>query len=224
MKKRELRKGGNCYEKAFNFLHETMGDGIKYLLCHGTVGDFETEEGYVEEHGHAWIEYMEMYEVPTLLNGRIKHKVEVWFCIDKSNGHDSILPRDAYYQFGNVKDVHRYSVAEAIRNAIKTGHFGTWHEDDVCGVYLAEENKDDLDADEIEIEDWYDNDEERHFDLVVRYKIIGDTRPSGRVNDKLWGSDYEFIITNEDAIVEVIGRDLTDEDREYIQDEVESHL
>ncbi len=98
----EPTDGGDCYAVAGRIALSAPDD---HLLCHGTV----TGRGKVSgiPFGHAWIEVGD----------------EV---IDKSNGLNARVHRDAYYALGQVWDVTRYTPAEARRLMGLTRHFGPW--------------------------------------------------------------------------------------------------
>jgi hypothetical protein len=105
---------GDCYKAAFDEAtgasegHQDSG----LLLCHGTpLGTGGDAEGL--RYGHAWVEDPERDVV-----------------IEKSNGNDSIIPRDLYYEVGSIDadEVTRYSYEEALENAVRSGHYGPWEE------------------------------------------------------------------------------------------------
>jgi predicted ABC-type ATPase len=82
---------------------ETSGS----LLCHGTVGGFQSGSGFVVPHGHAWVE-----------SGKL--------ALDNSLGNLITLPIDAYYRMGHVTDVNKYTKQEALKKALETEHYGPW--------------------------------------------------------------------------------------------------
>jgi hypothetical protein len=100
---------GNCFHVAADLVLSHAGAGL--TLCHGTpiapAGPHEGERLY-----HAWAETDD---------GRV---------IDRSNGNDVNLPRDAYYRLGRIDpaEVLRYSRLEVAALSLRFGHWGPWHE------------------------------------------------------------------------------------------------
>lgn len=95
---------GDCYVVAGRMvaLDHAPDDAV---LCHGTC----TGNGPIAgvEFGHAWVEWQGMV-------------------IERSNGHDAVLPRDIYYEAGECREIVRYTPAEARRMMQMFGHFGPW--------------------------------------------------------------------------------------------------
>lgn len=97
---------GDCYQAAFRLVCE-LGDPA--WLCHGQVMGQGPIEGKII--GHAWVE----------VGG---------LCLDFSNGSRLSIPKEQYYQIGQIREcgvVHHYNYIEAIHYANETGHYGPWH-------------------------------------------------------------------------------------------------
>ena len=50
--------------------------------------------------------------------------------ISGANGNDAVLPVALYRYVGQVESAHEYMLGEAIFEALKTGHYGPWTDDD----------------------------------------------------------------------------------------------
>jgi hypothetical protein len=94
---------GNCYESAFMWVYENTG--WDWVLVHGSCIGRGPIEGV--RFGHAWV------EIENLVIDTEKQVT---------------MPKDLYYEAGQITDTHRYTRDEAIAMANKTGHFGCWHE------------------------------------------------------------------------------------------------
>ncbi len=113
-------KGGNCYEvagkiamndklpklpKEFNML---QFQGTPYVVHAEVLG-----QGAISglRYGHAWVE-------------------DDLFVYDFSNGREITLPKQLYYQWGDVKLIapkyYKYTFKEAIDKMLQTGHYGSW--------------------------------------------------------------------------------------------------
>lgn len=90
---------GDCYKVHYMAYLE----GVPGLLCHGTV--WHPDTGW---HGHCWIELNE----DTVM--------------DLSNGHNAAVGREIYYSIGKVKDVKKYGIEQALKQALKEGTYGPW--------------------------------------------------------------------------------------------------
>ena len=88
------------------------GDDTVHLV-HGVVSGQGPLSG--QRFGHAWVEVE--------IDG-------MWRVIDKSNGRDILLPREFYYDLGNIdsKKQHRYETMQAFAFMQDTGHFGPWED------------------------------------------------------------------------------------------------
>ena len=199
---KKLNEGGNCYETALMFVLENTDK--KYYVCHGRVGDFDSKEGYILPHGHAWVEYSEKQKFSD------GFEVELEFCIDKSNGNDVTFPKEVYYHYGNIQDVDIYTSEKARNLALKIGTYGPWTEDEINSEIFS-------------FEEFIDKETGKEFDLDILYMFIEHDTPKGRVNDPLWGVSCEYIIVNEKRIEEVIGREVTEFDREYIISKIKEY-
>ncbi len=98
----EEHRNGDCYVVALRFV---LDHGQDFKLCHGSVIGTGPVEGI--PFGHAWVEINDMV-------------------IDQANGNSMMLPKDIYYQAGNVKDVARYTISEARRMMIQHETYGPW--------------------------------------------------------------------------------------------------
>jgi len=106
-------KKGNCFEANYKALLEKPFDQGWYL-CHGVVtGQAGNVKGI--QYAHAWLE-----------NGEA--------VFDYSNGAIVILSKAEYYRIGNIANVVRYSVREALKIALETGTYGCW--DKLFNKYL----------------------------------------------------------------------------------------
>lgn len=110
----DMKADGDCYTvaakilidndiiKKFNFL------GTPYLV-HAEV----TGQGKIKgiKYGHAWVE-------------------DDYFVYDYSNNREIILPKEFYYQLGQIKIKNgkyaKYTKNEAYENMSKYGHYGSW--------------------------------------------------------------------------------------------------
>lgn len=95
--------GGDCFVQA---VENAMADS-SLLVCHGIVHGQGALEGIV--FPHAWNED----------NGIV---------IDTSNGHDIVMPVDAYYAIGRIDpaDVRKYDNGQMMREVVRTGTYGPW--------------------------------------------------------------------------------------------------
>jgi hypothetical protein len=105
-----MKATGDCY-RANAKLHTALTEELgvtSALLCHGTVtGTAGAAKGI--SFGHCWVE----------LGGLV---------LDNSNGKEHAVPRELYYEVGNVRDVKRYTRLEAAREMVRTGHWGPWED------------------------------------------------------------------------------------------------
>jgi len=113
----ERNGGGDCYAAAGKYMLEANtqnlhGDDTVHLV-HGVVSGQGPLSG--QRFGHAWVEVE--------IDG-------MWRVIDKSNGRDILLPREFYYDLGNIdsKKQHRYETMQAFAFMQDTGHFGPWED------------------------------------------------------------------------------------------------
>jgi len=134
MKRKKLNKGGDCYEVAMKYVWQHEDEEHELFVVHGIVGGFEFQGEYVARHGHAWVEYCERKPLPesmmkNLPEGHFPY-VEMWYCIDKSNGKDAELPRELYYYYGHVNEaeIKMFSVDETRKMCLKHKHYGPWNE------------------------------------------------------------------------------------------------
>jgi hypothetical protein len=119
--KRKADGGGDCYEAALNLLTSFAGKRVKAsFVVHGMV--FHPETGW---HSHAWVEVETTMEFP-VPNGAPKLLLVTVY--DKSNGHNTCMPRDLYYRFGCVREPRRYTMKRAIELALKTDQYGPWED------------------------------------------------------------------------------------------------
>lgn len=107
---------GDCYEAAAKFIvYDVDVDEVdKYFVCHGiVVGTGGKVLGL--RYGHAWVEMQPESGFGTLV-------------IDKSNGNDVVVPKEMYYRVGQIdpQNVIRYTVREARRLLVSSGHYGPW--------------------------------------------------------------------------------------------------
>ena len=105
---------GNCYEDALVALLDGYKPGSDpfrgetCVLVHG-LPTLRSGEHAGEEYGHAWLEC-------NTLNLVYDASVKKY------------IPRDMYYDLGNIKHTVKYTVEDAMRLAHETGHSGSWDE------------------------------------------------------------------------------------------------
>lgn len=117
----EENDGGDCYQAAWRKITSMNSkEAENWRLVHGEVVGRNALAG--KHFGHAWLE--ETIES----NGFTT--VMVYDC---SNNRDVELPRDFYYDMGNIVDesgkLFRYTADEARRNGVQIGHYGSWELD-----------------------------------------------------------------------------------------------
>lgn len=112
---------GDCYPTAYRLATERPG----YRLCHGDVVGQGGIDGVV--HGHAWVEMTETRAVP-LHDWSGTVDVSVTVAIDRSNGNDITMPAEMYRKLGRAANVVEYDADEAMVMALRTGHYGPWHD------------------------------------------------------------------------------------------------
>lgn len=105
---------GNCYQVAVHLcetLSQGLPDELSVEIVHGLVtGTGGEAEGI--RYGHAWVE------------------VNRSVCFDASRGGEpACVPRPLYYEAGSVDPVqtYRYTLAQAHRAMVDSGHYGPWH-------------------------------------------------------------------------------------------------
>ncbi|MGP8216486.1 MAG: hypothetical protein ACLQQ4_13035 [Bacteroidia bacterium] len=98
-------KKGNCFEANYKaILKKPFNRG--WYLCHGIVtGQGGNVKGV--QYVHAWLENDETV-------------------FDHSNGKVLIMLKADYYRIGNIVNVVRYSVSEALEMALEVGTYGCW--------------------------------------------------------------------------------------------------
>lgn len=121
--------GGDCYQNAWRRLMDMDHDEAKkWTLVHAEVVGSRGSAIAGKHFGHAWLETRKSFG---------EHSVT--FVSDQSNGRNIELPQDFYYDMGGVIDepgkLFRYTIDEARRWALQTGHFGSWElEVEGCGI------------------------------------------------------------------------------------------
>jgi 8-oxo-dGTP pyrophosphatase MutT (NUDIX family) len=116
-----LEVNGDCYLVAAKLLLENdYTKNITFIgkpyLVHAEV----TGQGKIDgiRYGHAWVE-------------------DDFFVYDYSNGKNFVLPKDFYYQLGEVKKekgkYQRYSKKQATEKMLQTKHYGCWDLDTKYG-------------------------------------------------------------------------------------------
>jgi hypothetical protein len=100
---------GDCGLVAANLALD--GDG-GLVLCHG-YPTYTGPEYAGMKFWHAWVETADGEHV-----------------LDFSNGNQAVLPRVAYYLFGQIdeEEVQRYSCDEAREMTLTFGHYGPWND------------------------------------------------------------------------------------------------
>jgi hypothetical protein len=99
---------GNCYEAAFQLLHQIEGEQV--VLCHGIATQSRSPHNRI---GHAWLEE---------LHGK------AWFVRDALFPL-SLVPREIYYKVGKIlsAEVVRYSRLRANLLVNEKKHFGPFN-------------------------------------------------------------------------------------------------
>jgi len=98
-----MKPTGNCFESASNIIVDFPSNDI--LLCHGVAVGQGPIEGI--KHTHAWLE----------LNGMV---------LDFSNGKQTLMPKERYYNIGKLTNIVKYTKKESIKNLIKHKTYGPW--------------------------------------------------------------------------------------------------
>lgn len=104
MKSKEiLEGGGNCYQaNCEKFLELHME---QLTLVHGLV------VGKGVTHPHCWVEDTKNETV-----------------LDFSNGNSYELPKEVYYNLGQVSRTKHYSIKEVYKQLVIHNHYGAWDE------------------------------------------------------------------------------------------------
>lgn len=114
---------GDCFVVA---LHNAL-ENEHYRLVHGLVRHAET--GLY--HWHAWNEHTEHHTID--IDGT-PVSIDIEVVVDKSNGHDIVMPKDALHNMVLVTNVRSYSQEEVFKMMIEHEHYGPWHEEDLSEV------------------------------------------------------------------------------------------
>lgn len=112
---------GDCFLVAAQLARMLAASEHDVMLVHG-LPRFRGREHDGKRFWHAWVE-VEVNNPPPLQRSRT-----VW-CVDKANGKDVDLPRDAYYRLGDLDEEHvfRYTVEEAEEHLYETDlDYGPW--------------------------------------------------------------------------------------------------
>lgn len=97
---------GDCYEANFNeFFYDGFYNFNNTKLVHGIV--INQRDGL--PMGHCWVETD---------NGKT--------VIDKSNGRNIKMSAKAYYGIGQIQTTFKYTMDEARRKILDSGHYGYW--------------------------------------------------------------------------------------------------
>lgn len=110
---------GDCFQVAGRLQSENPD----WLLCHGIVWHPVTGR-----HWHAWCEYDEVLTPPKDWPQSYQPTFTMPMVVDKANGNDAVLPRDAYYRFGSVDpdEVWRYDRLQACVLMLRNKSWGPW--------------------------------------------------------------------------------------------------
>ena len=116
----KTNKGGDCYYVAGSIaMNEKLPKSAKEFnmpefqglpfVVHAEVSGQGAISGL--RYGHAWVE-------------------DDLFVYDFSNDREIVLPKQLYYQFGDVKQTapkyYKYTFKQAIDKMLETGHYGSW--------------------------------------------------------------------------------------------------
>lgn len=103
---------GDCYDVAATYVTDHRGGtGLSEpVLVHATVLGTGGEALGIR-YGHAWV------EVEAFGNRLV---------IDKSNGHDTVVPAQRYYEAGQAEGIVRYSRRRTLQLLLKHMHYGPW--------------------------------------------------------------------------------------------------
>jgi hypothetical protein len=111
---------GDCFEAAVRVMSQlTHEEKKRARICHGVpMGQGEIEGVRFD---HAWVEVETDMKKP---DGS-----PFYLVYDHSNGRELVLPRDLYYEVGQMKeeDVKRYTASDAIDKMNETGIYGPWN-------------------------------------------------------------------------------------------------
>lgn len=114
---------GDCFWTAARLttVFGEFANNDEYRLAHGMV----TSPDDGTRHWHAWVE-----RDFTLNHESWPYPIAVQSCIDRSNGHNSELPRTYFYKLGGIDPdaVLRYTTTEAELLMLRTGHWGPWED------------------------------------------------------------------------------------------------
>lgn len=125
-----LAEDGDCFKVAFSLVVENP----TWRLCHGVV----TRDYDGRRHVHAWVErpvvaMVPMWDGPYYGNEVTPPdmpasmvRVETWEAVDRANGNDLVMPREAYRNAGKAEHVVVYTAEVALRAAVSRGHWGPW--------------------------------------------------------------------------------------------------
>lgn len=114
---------GDCFEAAAHIIttradeNGPLADRANPRLCHGVVTATDgPHQG--NKYVHAWVEFQIEFA---------PNKV-ICFCADYSNGRETELPQEFYYQLGDIdaSSVKRYDPLETARRLLVEGHYGPW--------------------------------------------------------------------------------------------------
>ena len=116
---------GNCYEIAFN--KQRQPQWRDWLLVHGYPTLQAESQGVPAgtKYGHAWLE--------------LEFSDSVTFCWDPIS--ELMIIAECYYREGQIElaECNSYTLLEAARMAVETGHYGDWAEPPADVAYAPEE-------------------------------------------------------------------------------------
>lgn len=117
-----VKGDGDCFPVACHLVWTgEYKDNVEARVCHGMV----TRPADGLRHWHAWVEVLDVYAHPA-----VDRPIYLWTCVDKSNGHDTILPQALYYHLGKIEndEVYRYTQDDVVRLMATTQHYGPWED------------------------------------------------------------------------------------------------
>lgn len=126
MKRGMKKRLGRCYELSGRFVTIEEHEGMRGItLVHGTI-----QGGGNPTLDHAWVEYVDT----TMEQGALEHlklspeqaAMASLFIFDPVL--DEKMPVEAYAWFAHAKPQRRYTVDEARKLAVDSGHWGPWEE------------------------------------------------------------------------------------------------
>lgn len=124
-----ITKLGDCFQVAVQVATERATAKDHAWIVHGLpIGTGPANRG--KRFWHAWVEIDLTVEIPPeMLEGATgSRSITTTICLDRSNGHDTQLPKEVYYKVGQLEEqwVWRFTLAEAVERMNLLDHYGPW--------------------------------------------------------------------------------------------------